>query len=65
MKAKKQYTFETNDLGDKFKMVLLVNGKKEQTLYKSKNNESVFVSLKELQDQLIANYLISEDEGEL
>lgn len=61
---KATYNFETKDLGDKVKMTLSVNGKKEQSLYKMKN-ESEFFSLKELQDQLITNYLIKQDEGEL
>lgn len=61
---KATYNFETKDLGDKVKMTLSVNGKKEQSLYKMKN-ESEFFSLKELQDQLITNYLIEQDEGEL
>jgi len=61
---KATYNFETKDLGDKVKMTLSVNGKKEQSLYKMKN-ESEFFSLKELQDQLITNHLIEQDEGEL
>jgi hypothetical protein len=63
---KPSFKFETQDLQDKVKITLFVNGKKEGSLYKMKENEfSSYFSVKEAQESLINNYLILNDEGEL
>jgi hypothetical protein len=63
---KETYRFEKQDLGDKIKIILFVNNKRESALFKMKEREnSSFENLKEAEENLVASYLASIDEGEL
>lgn len=63
---KETYRFEKQDLGDKIKVILFVNNKRESALFKMKEREnSSFENLKEAEENLVASYLASIDEGEL
>jgi len=62
---KPSFAFQTQDMGDKVKITLFVNDKRERSLFKMKEREfSSYENLKEAQDSLITNYLINNDEGE-
>jgi len=62
---KPTFEFDIKDLGDKVRITLLVNGKKDHSIYRLKENSEFSFSLNEAKDIMKANYLISEDGGEL